>query len=519
MKRRLLQILLLCVSVATMAAETKFTKNGFVYAVTSSSTVAVVGTDGALRVNKVIPATVTDGSTTYTVTVIRSHALQENTLLMKLTVPAQLDSIGEDALLGCTRLAAIEGLESVNVVGSYAFARTGLKSFDFSGMQPKSFGHGVFAFCTALEDVKLPLTLKELPECTFSNCKSLTTTNVAELPLTTIGRRAFNGCAAMTSITLPASVTSLDTEAMAGMESLTELTLPENLTEIGDMTFAGCSGLKSLVVPQKVKTIGMSPFFRCTSLQSVTLPPMVTNLENMYVFDECPALQEIALSGSSAFYSVENGVLYNLLKSKLIAFPAALSQTVSPTIPNSATPLAPGALSCCRMPLETTLPARITEVPREAFAGVTGMKVLNGKLSTSLKTIGARAFTDCRELGYMVLPLALNTVGQSAFVGTEALEDIYLMCTSVPAMNETGFADATFENATLHVRAGKTSDFQNADGWSRFVTILDDSTTKLDAVEAENTAEAPIYNLQGQRVQRPQKGIYVQRGKKVLVTK
>ena len=475
MKRRLLQILLLCVSVATMAAETKFTKNGFVYAVTSSSTVAVVGTDGALRVNKVIPATVTDGSTTYTVTVIRSHALQENTLLMKLTLPAQLDSIGEDALLGCTRLATIDGLESVNVVGSYAFARTGLKSFDFSGMQPKSFGHGVFAFCTALEDVKLPLTLKELPECTFSNCKSLTTTNVAELPLTTIGRRAFNGCAAMTSITLPASVTSLDTEAMAGMESLTELTLPENLTEIGDMTFAGCSGLKSLVVPQKVKTIGMSPFFRCTSLQSVTLPPMVTNLENMYVFDECPALQEIALSGSSAFYSVEK--------------------------------------------LETTLPARITEVPREAFAGVTGMKVLNGKLSTSLKTIGARAFTDCRELGYMVLPLALNTVGQSAFVGAEALEDIYLMCTSVPAMNETGFADATFENATLHVRAGKTSDFQNADGWSRFVTILDDSTTKLDAVEAENTAEAPIYNLQGLRVQSPQKGIYVQRGKKVLVTK
>ena len=53
---------------------------------------------------------------------------------------------------------------------------------------------------------------------------------------------------------------------------------------------------------------------------------------------------------------------------------------------------------------------------------------------------------------------------------------------------------------------------------ANMLSMVEDGTTGIDAVEAADAAEAPLYTMSGARVTRPtQKGIYVSEGKKVVI--
>ncbi len=72
-----------------------------------------------------------------------------------------------------------------------------------------------------------------------------------------IGRYAFDGCSGLTSLTLPAGITSIGNHAFQFCSGLTSLTLPAGITEIYDFAFGGCSGLTSIYVyAEKVPKIG-----------------------------------------------------------------------------------------------------------------------------------------------------------------------------------------------------------------------------------------------------------------------
>ena len=63
-----------------------------------------------------------------------------------------------------------------------------------------------------------------------------------------IGRHAFVNCSSLTTVTLPADLTTIGFQAFASCSSLTTLTLPASLTEIGDMAFYDCSSLTTLTI-------------------------------------------------------------------------------------------------------------------------------------------------------------------------------------------------------------------------------------------------------------------------------
>ena len=64
-----------------------------------------------------------------------------------------------------------------------------------------------------------------------------------------IGEEAFYGCDALTSVTLPDGLTSIDDHAFYGCYSLTSVTLPDSLTFIGNYAFSFCDAL-TLIVPR-----------------------------------------------------------------------------------------------------------------------------------------------------------------------------------------------------------------------------------------------------------------------------
>lgn len=62
------------------------------------------------------------------------------------------------------------------------------------------------------------------------------------------GSRAFEGCTALKSIIIPATVTSIGNFAFSGCSSLESFVVPSSVTSKGQAMFQGCTGLKSLTI-------------------------------------------------------------------------------------------------------------------------------------------------------------------------------------------------------------------------------------------------------------------------------
>ena len=78
-----------------------------------------------------------------------------------------------------------------------------------------------------------------------------------------IGSYAFYSCSGLTSLTLPAGITSIGDRAFQDCSRLTSLTLPAGITSIGWYAFRGCSGLTSLTLPTGITSIGYCTFCGC----------------------------------------------------------------------------------------------------------------------------------------------------------------------------------------------------------------------------------------------------------------
>ena len=61
-----------------------------------------------------------------------------------------------------------------------------------------------------------------------------------------ISQKAFNGCAGLTSVTIPDSVTSIGEQAFMICTSLTSITIGSGVTSIGDNAFYGCEKLTTI---------------------------------------------------------------------------------------------------------------------------------------------------------------------------------------------------------------------------------------------------------------------------------
>ena len=159
---------------------------------------------------------------------------------------------------------------------------------------------------------------------------SSVTYNSVTYSVTSIGISAFDGCSALTSITIPNSVTSIGDYAFKGCSGLTSVTIPNSVTSIGNYAFSGCSGLTSIsvesgnthydsrnscnaiietssntliagckntVIPNSVTSIGDYAFSGCSDLTSVTIPNSVTSIGN-YAFNGCSGLTSITIPNS-----------------------------------------------------------------------------------------------------------------------------------------------------------------------------------------------------------------------------
>ena len=238
---------------AVVLAEGSIEYNGINYTVL---TVPSGGENGTVEVGRnpyasgdiTIPATITDGKNTYTVTSIGDGAFG-NCYIYSVYIPDSVTSIGDRAFLNCSGLPSIDIPDSVTSIGDYA----------------------------------------------FSECRGLTSVDISD-SVTSIGNGAFEICDSLTSITIPDGVTSIGNSAFDNCDSLTSVTIPDSVTSIGDYAFSECSGLTSVTIPDGVTSIGNRAFSWCSGLTSVTFQGVEPPTFDGDPFLGCPLLGTISLS-------------------------------------------------------------------------------------------------------------------------------------------------------------------------------------------------------------------------------
>lgn len=155
--------------------------------------------------------------------------------------------------------------------------------------------------------------------------------------VTAILDRAFATCSQLTNISIPNSVTSIGFSAFEHCTSLKSITLPSSLRNISMFLFHNCSQLTTIQIPDSVLSIQDYAFGNCISLETIHIPVSVTSIGNC-AFDVCPSLMTVTYPGSKTQWddnitkgSNNNVLENNLICAKLEATFTADGTTLAPT--------------------------------------------------------------------------------------------------------------------------------------------------------------------------------------------
>ena len=309
----------------------------------------------------------------------------------------------------------------------------------------------------------------EIGEYAFAYCSGLTSLTLPA-GITSIGRSAFVGCSGLTSLTLPAGITSIDSYAFYSCSGLMSLTLPTGITSIGEYAFMGCSGLTSLTLPASITSIGEYAFDKCSGLTSLTLPVGITSISNG-AFMGCSGLTSLTLHAGITSIGIS-------------------------------------AFAYCSGLTSLTLPAGITSIGRSAFVGCSGLTSLT--LPAGITSIGDVAFSGCSGLTSLILPASITSIGSYAFSSCSGLTSIYVYPDIVPKMGSDVFYDVDKKNCTLYVPQGTKQDYFLADIWGDFENIVEYDPTGIDkTTTSTDVEEVSRYSVNGQRLVGPTKGLNI----------
>ncbi|MEO1814426.1 MAG: leucine-rich repeat protein [Acetobacterium sp.] len=271
-----------------------------------------------------------------------------------------------------------------------------------------------------------------------------------EKPVLKIDIRAFASCTSLTTVTIPAGVTSISFQAFSGCSNLTTITVPESVQSVGDQAFYNCSRLKSVSMPGVI-SVGDRAFYSCSGLSSISLPkaermedsafsycygltsidlPNVTSIGN-FSFSTCQLtsvnLPSIADIGEYAFNNCSNLTTITLSENTISIGRNAFSycrKLSSITIPNGITSIASFTFANCESLASVTLPEGLTRIENNAFDQCYALTTIN--LPNSLTSIGNAAFNYCVKLPTIDLPKSLKNINNSAFANCISLTRIEL---------------------------------------------------------------------------------------------
>ena len=291
------------------------------------------------------------------------------------------------------------------------------------------------------------------------------------------------------ALTLWPMVTDAEGNAQYYNDPLESVSLPSTLKLLDIGAFLGCTSLKHVEMKEGLDSIGLSVFTYCLSLEDCHLPASLRAMG--YGHGNLYSLQAFSTAQGSEYIVAKDGVLFSDGGKTLLQYPAGKPDTTY-------------------------------EVPEGTV-----------KLS-------AWSFEAVQTLESLVLPTSVEEIGGYIFANTHCLKHIYCKSQTPPVLTNGQWwlrggspcrpddaalsAYNIYKEVTVHVPFGCKEVYAIAPAWKDF-NIVEDINTGIEPIglTPSEADAASYYNLQGQRIARPQRGqIVIQRnadgtGRKVVV--
>ncbi len=446
------------------------------------------------------------------VTALGSYAFSNCEGLTSVTIPGGVTSIGRSAFSSCKSLSSVTIPGSVTEIADYTFNNcTDLTSITIPGSVTK-IGDQAFYYCTSLTSITIPDSVTEIGDRAFNCCRSLTSVAIGA-GVTTLGADVFGSCPKLTGITVAAGNSALravsnvlfskdGTELLLCPQTktgaytvpsgtkriasnafakcaLTSVTIPDSVTEIGASAFSGCTGLTSVRIPARITSIGDSAFSGCSSLTTATFNGDAPSSWGSGVFSgaasgftlKVPAGNNTWTSGSRydssaktyggyamTTYAVTSGwcgdnlqwSYYNrtltisgtgdmydydsfatpwvgtinsvVIRSGVTSIGSnAFNQEniTSVSIPDTVTRIGSYAFYYCQNLTSVTLPDSVTEIGAKAFSQCEALTSIN--IPAGVTQIPSYAFSDCRALTSITIPAGVTLIDSYAFASCSGL--------------------------------------------------------------------------------------------------
>lgn len=291
---------------------------------------------------------------------------------------------------------------------------------------------------------------------------------------TEVSDRSLNGFSNLSTVHLPSSVIRIGDGAFGNCSSLKSFEVPSSVKEIGSFAF-GQSGLKSLTLNEGLESIGETAFY-ALSIDKLALPASLKAIDD-HALAHCN-IGDLSVAEGSAYFTVSEGALYDLGKTKLYYVRPSFGQSftlpktlatfvdrvfaraylsailveednpnfsswdgflynkektellVCPTlmdyelieVPEGTKSIASESFREV-MTQEIRLPDSVTAICDYAFMDVSASTIT---LGNGLKSLGKQAFSWLSSLKSLTLPQGLETIGDYAFSGCSSLNSLVI---------------------------------------------------------------------------------------------
>lgn len=258
----------------------------------------------------ILPSTINS----WPVTKIGEAAFQDNTTITSVTIPGSVTEIGANAFAGCTNLTSV----------TYGGDWSNLTIQSGNPAVQDAANEQLFDFAFTPDNTAVIVTNYKYngtaADVTIPSCYK-------GKPVTAINNAAFPN-SAVTSVTIPDSITSIPDAAFVNCPKLTNISIPNSVTYIGFSAFSSCTSLKSITLPSSLSFISGALFLGCSQLTTIHIPVSVTSIGNN-AFADCPSLMTVTYPGSKTQWDdITKGSNNDVLENNLIC--AKLEATFDP---------------------------------------------------------------------------------------------------------------------------------------------------------------------------------------------
>ena len=185
------------------------------------------------------------------------------------------------------------------------------------------------------------------------------------------------------AVVVEKGVTELGDNAFRRHTALTSVSLPDSLTRISAGAFAGCAALTDVTMAEGIREIGASAFEGCSSLPSVRLPNSIDSIEDA-AFMDCAALKDISVAGNAVLLgdkTFDNTAWYNakpegviLLGSVIYGYKGTIPENQQMNIHDDVKAIAAYAFRGQTGLVDIIFPDTVTVIGDGAFEGCAGLR-------------------------------------------------------------------------------------------------------------------------------------------------